>query len=452
MGSTRHVAVLAFPFGSHAAPLLNLVRKLATVELAATFSFLNTPKSNAFVASIAADLPNVRFYDVWDGFEDGYVPKGRGPLEAIELFIKAMPGNFREALSKAVEAAGEVTCVLSDAFIWIAEDMAAEMGVPWVALATAGPASVTAHLYTDLLRETFGTGEEAKAKLEEPLSCLPCLLPARVRDLPHEILMAEVNSPFARLLHGKAAKFPLAKAVVFNSFDGLDPPILNHLKTKLQKCLPVGPFHLTAPLAPPEPDVHGCLAWLDAAPSPASVVYVSFGTVMSPPPPELAALAEGIEASGARFLWSLRDAARGNLPRGFAERTRDRGMVVGWAPQTRVLQHPAVGAFVTHCGWNSMVESVASGVPMICRPFLGEQMMMSRILEEVMGVGLAAKDGVLTRDGVEESLDLILRKPEGKTMREKAEALKQIAEDAVGEGGSSTRNFRTLLKIINPKA
>ncbi|XP_068652650.1 anthocyanidin 3-O-glucosyltransferase 7-like [Aristolochia californica] len=481
MAATPHVAVLAFPFGSHAAPLLTLVRKLAMSAPSATFSFLNTIKSNGSIASIiasCASLSNVKICDVWDGVEEGYVPKGRNPLEAIELFLKAMPGNFREALRKAVATTGDVTCVLSDAFMWIAEEMATEIGVPWVTLATAGPASVAAHLYTDLIRETIGVGEgkillssllsllisskvaltlflfwflESKSKLDELLNCVPCLLPARVRDLPHEILTADVNSPFACLLHGKATKFPLAKAVVFNSFDGLDPPILNHLKTKLQKCLPVGPFHLSAPL-PPEPDVHGSLTWLDRLPSPASVAYVSFGTVMSPPPPELAALAEGIEASGAYFLWSLRDAARANLPEGFVERTKDRGLIVSWAPQTRVLLHPAVGVFVTHCGWNSMVESIASGVPMMCRPFLGEQMIMSRMLEEVMGVGLAAKDGVLTKEGVVDSLDLILQKAEGKTMREKVKALKAIAEEAVSEGGSSTRNFQSLLEMIVSKA
>lgn len=248
-------------------------------------------------------------------------------------------------------------------------------------------------------------------------------------------------------------ELPRATAAIVNTVEGLDPtPVLNDLRASFQKCLPVGPVSLLTPPRPeakPEPDPHSCIPWLNAlANSPASVAYVSFGTVMSPPRSELAALAEALEASGAHFLWSLRDKQRESLPAGFLGRIRGRGLVVPWAPQTRVLGHVAVGVFVTHCGWNSLLESITGGVPMICRPFFGDQRINGRMLSHVLEIAIGVEGGALTRDAVMDGLDLILHGKEGKKMREKAESLKALAVDAVSKTGSSTNNLKTVLEII----
>ncbi|KDP43496.1 hypothetical protein JCGZ_16783 [Jatropha curcas] len=132
----------------------------------------------------------------------------------------------------------------------------------------------------------------------------------------------------------------------------------------------------------------GCLfSWLDRQ-KVGSVVYVSFGTVLELGSEELMALAEAIEYSGKPFLWSLKDKCKENLPEGFLERTKEKGMVVSWAPQREILQHGSVGVFVNHGGYHSLQESILGGVPVICRSVWADNHINAKIAEEVWGIGV----------------------------------------------------------------
>ncbi|MCL7023534.1 hypothetical protein MKW94_007010 [Papaver nudicaule] len=249
------------------------------------------------------------------------------------------------------------------------------------------------------------------------------------------------------MLHKVGLAIPRAAAVAMNTFAELDLPVLEDFESKFQKCLTLGPFTLISqnPSHTQDDDPHGCLAWLDKQ-KPSSVAYVSFGTVATLPPNELAALAEGLEESGVPFVWSLKDHLVSQLPNGFLERTSTRGFIVPWTPQQQVLGHDAVGVFVTHCGWNSVMESITAGVPMICRPFFGDQRMNCRMVSDVWEIGTGIKDGVFTKDGTMECLDMIFSRQE--RLREKVGALRGFAKHAVGPNGSSTRNFNTLAQIV----
>ena len=152
-----HVAVLAFPFGTHAAPLLSLVCRLAAGAPDVRFSFLNTAKSNDKVFSRikVGDHANITPCNVNDGIPQGHV-FSCNPLESVMLFIEAMRENFKDGVEEAVAKSGtKITCLLTDAFFWFAGDMAAEMGVPWVALWTAAPFSISVHLNTNVIRRTL---------------------------------------------------------------------------------------------------------------------------------------------------------------------------------------------------------------------------------------------------------------------------------------------------------
>lgn len=148
-----HVAVLAFPFGTHAAPLFSVVRHLAIISPTTNFSFFSTPESNAAVFSDGP--PNLKSYDVLDGVPDGYVFQKKHQ-EKIELFMNAAPENFRKGMEAATAESGRrVSCLMTDAFFWFAAEMAEEMEVSWVPFWTAGPHSICTHLYTDFIRDTI---------------------------------------------------------------------------------------------------------------------------------------------------------------------------------------------------------------------------------------------------------------------------------------------------------
>ena len=156
----KHVVALAFPYGSHAAPLLSLVNRIATTAPEVKFSFLSTAISNRTIFSDPTNQVNINIkpYDVADGLPEGYAANKSPIIEAIGMFLKATPGNFESVMEVAVAETGrKISCVMSDAFFYFAGKMAEEMGVPWVPLWTAGPRSLLAHVYTDLIRQRLGS-------------------------------------------------------------------------------------------------------------------------------------------------------------------------------------------------------------------------------------------------------------------------------------------------------
>ncbi|KAK6151500.1 hypothetical protein DH2020_014135 [Rehmannia glutinosa] len=421
-----HVVAFAFPFGSHPTPLLHLVQRLAAAAPpGVNFSYFNTAESNQKVLP-NADLKsydNIKAYDVEDGLPEGYVFSGN-PLERIELFVKSTPDNFRRRLEEVVEETGlKASCLLTDAFC----------GFRWTWRRNWG------FLGWRSGRRGLRRFRFISQNQDQTLDFLPGLSAIHASDLPHELL--HLDQPFSRLLYDMSLALPRATAVVLNSFAGIDPDVETDLKSKLKKILNVGP-------SPPPPgiDQDGCLSWLSSHAA-ASVAYISFGTMLTPPP-ELLALVEALEEKQIPYLWSFRDDSKRQLLQRFFEKTESVGKVVEWAPQTRILAHPSVGVFVTHCGWNSVVESITGGVPMICRPFFGDQMINRRRVQDVWRIGVGVEGGVFTKSGMMTALDVVMCGEEGKKMRENIGRLRECASRAVAENGSSTENFKSLVDIV----
>ena len=287
--------------------------------------------------------------------------------------------------------------------------------------------------------------------MEETLGFISGMEKIRVKDTPEGVVFGNLDSVFSDTLHKMGLALPRADAVLINSFEELDNTLTNNLKPEFKRYLNIGPLALLSSASQSDTtlvdDPHGCLAWIKKQRT-ASVAYISFGTVMTPSPGELVAIAEGLESSKVPFVWSLKEKNMAQLPKGFFERTREQGIVVPWAPQVELLKHEATGVFVTHCGWNSVLESVSGGVPMICRPFFGDQRLNGRAVEAVWGIGMTIINGVFTRDGFGECLDRVLVQDDGKKMKSNAEKLREQAHQAVSERGSSVENFKGLLEAV----
>lgn len=180
------------------------------------------------------------------------------------------------------------------------------------------------------------------------------------------------------------------------------------------------------------------VSWLDMQP-PKSVVYVAFGSELPLTVEQLHELALGLELAGTRFLWALRkphgvlDADI--LPPGFEERTHGRGLVaMGWVPQVKILAHSAVGAFLMHCGWSSVIEGLRFGHPLIMLPFLLDHWPTARNLERIRKVGLQVprdeKDGSFDRDGVARTVRAVVVEEEGrKVFVANAKKLQEVVAD-----------------------
>nr|GMC85454.1 scopoletin glucosyltransferase-like [Ipomoea batatas] len=206
-------------------------------------------------------------------------------------------------------------------------------------------------------------------------------------------------------------------------------------------------------------DEHECLEWLDSK-NPNSVVYICFGSVANFAPSQLHEMAMGIEASEMDFVWVIRNKREEDngsekwMPEGFEERTKGKGLIIrDWAPQVLILDHPAVGAFVTHCGWNSTLEAVCAGVPMVTWPLLNDQFYNEKLATEIfrIGVGVGSNewkgsdsDGV-KREAIAEAIKKVMMGEESEEMRSRAKAMKDKAKKAIEEGGSSYVDLGSLL-------
>lgn len=176
-----------------------------------------------------------------------------------------------------------------------------------------------------------------------------------------------------------------------------------------------------------------------------SVIYVALGTEATPSQDQITELAHGLELSGVPFLWVLRQASQSsepgsvNLPSGFEDRVRGRGIVwKSWAPQLKILSHDSVGGFLTHCGWSSIIEGLVNGLPMITLPFIVDQGLNSRVVAgKQLGFEIPRNElnGSYTRSSVAVSVKLVMVEDEGKKFREKAEEMRTTFGDANLQSG-----------------
>ncbi|KAL9276660.1 hypothetical protein ACSQ67_025797 [Phaseolus vulgaris] len=207
-------------------------------------------------------------------------------------------------------------------------------------------------------------------------------------------------------------------------------------------------------------DDNGCLSWLDSQPS-QSVVFLSFGSMGRFSRTQIREIAKGLEKSEQRFLWVVRsEFEKGDsgeppsldelLPEGFLERTKEKGMVVrDWAPQAAILSHESVGGFVTHCGWNSVLEAVWEGVPMVAWPLYAEQKLNKVVLEEEMKVGLSVKgnkEGLVSSTELGDRVKELMDSDKGKEIRQRIFKMKMSAKEAMTEGGSSVVALNELVQ------
>ncbi|KAK4721125.1 hypothetical protein R3W88_011358 [Solanum pinnatisectum] len=206
-----------------------------------------------------------------------------------------------------------------------------------------------------------------------------------------------------------------------------------------------------------------CLEWLNKQP-PRSVLYVSFGTTTSFSDREIKELAMGLEQSKQRFLWVLRDADRGDiftgearrleLPEGFEERVKGVGLVVReWAPQPEILAHSSAGGFMSHCGWNSCIESITMGVPIAAWPMHSDQPKNGFLVTEMLKIGLIVREWekreeLVTASTIENVVRKLMASEEGDVIRKRAEELGEAVRRSTEKGGASRMELDSFIPYI----
>ncbi|XWS76898.1 hypothetical protein CRYUN_Cryun01aG0217500 [Craigia yunnanensis] len=460
---TPHIAIVPSPGMGHLIPLVEFAKRLVHQHNFTVTFVIPTDESPSKAQKSTIDslpssidsvfLPRVDLSDLPEDIK----------IETVVSLIVARSLSFlRDALKSLVEKTKLVGLVV-DLFGTDAFDVARELNVsPYIFFpSTAMALSLFLHL----------------PKLDKMVSCeyrdLPELvrIPGCVPIHGKELLdptQDRKNDAYKWLLH-HTKRYRLAEGIMVNSFVDLEGGTIKALQGKepgKPPVYPVGPLVNVDPISS-KADESDCLKWLEDQPH-GSVLYVSFGSGGTLSYNQINELALGLEMSEQRFLWVVRSPndnvanatffsaeSQKNpfdfLPKGFLERTKGCGLVVpSWAPQAQVLSHGSTGGFLTHCGWNSTLESVVNGVPLIAWPLYAEQKMNAVMLTEVIKVALRPKpneNGLVCREEIAKAVKGLMEGEEGKGVRNRMKDLKEAAAKVLKEHGSSTKALSEVANL-----
>ncbi|KAL6606712.1 hypothetical protein ACP70R_042365 [Stipagrostis hirtigluma subsp. patula] len=477
-GKQPHAVCLPAPAQGHITPMLSVAKLLHARGFHVTF--VNTEYNHARLvrsrgAAAVAGVPGFRFATIPDGLppsDDADVTQDIPSL--CRSTTETCLGPFRRLLAALNDPATghpPVTCVVSDVVMGFSIDAADELGLPYVQLWTASAISFIGFHHYDLLINRGLTPlkdveQLTNGFLDTPVEDVPGLRNMRFRDFPSFIRTMDPEEFMVRFALNETRRTRGASALIVNTFDELEGEEAAAMEAlgMARKVYSVGPLALLAHEEPPTPrssialslwkEEEECLEWLHGR-EPGSVVYVNFGSITVMTGDQLAEFAWGLANSGRPFLWIVRrDLVRGDaavLPPEFVAETAGRGLMASWCPQEEVLGHPAVGAFLTHSGWNSTLEAMSGGVPVLSWPFFADQPTNCRYQCSEWGVGLEI-DSNVRRDAVASLITEIMEGEQGKKMRTKAREWRDKAVEAAKPGGSSHRNFDELVRdVLLPK-
>jgi hypothetical protein len=453
-----HVLVVPYPAQGHMQPLLHLASLLAARGLRLTV--VATPATVHLLAPLLNAHPSsvrpLTFPSAADHDTSGPTSVG-ADFHAHAAALRAPLGEWLRSRARSDagdgEATGRVVAVVSDFFCGWTQPLAAEVGVPRLVFAPSGvlATAATHSLFRRMPRPPEGDAGRGYAVPFPALPGAPAFPWRQISRMYRSYV--EGGDEHAEAIKDNFLWNLESAAFVCNTCHPLEGKYLDAQPLEDLADKRVWAVGLVAPPAGSTGEhdpATAVTAWLDEFPD-SSVAYVSFGTMMVPPPPHAAALASALERSGTPFVWA---AATTTLPDGFEDRAAAAGtglVLRGWAPQVAALRHRAVGCFVTHCGWNSMMESAAAGVPMLAWPMAADQFFNARLAVEDARVAVAASWGGF--GGVPDAEDLARALAEvvgeaGAGVRARAKELALMVAEAVGEGGSARRELDGLVQEL----
>ncbi|KAH7834070.1 hypothetical protein Vadar_012459 [Vaccinium darrowii] len=452
-----HILIFPYPAQGHMLPILDLSHQLSLRGL--TLTILITPKNLPALNPLLSAHPSIQTLvlplphhpSLPPGVENVRELGNSGNVPIINAL-----GKLHDPIIQWFKShPNPPVALISDFFLGWTLHLANQLGIPRLAFYSSGAflASVLNFLWRNV-----------KTVRSLPVVNFPDLprSPGFNADhLPSVYRVYRESVPDLEFLRDGFLANIESWGAVFNSFDELEGEYLDHLRKEMGhgRVWGVGPLSLPGGdetmgrVNPDESPGGGVLSWLDGCPD-GSVVYVCFGSQKLLNRDQMEALALGLERSGIRFVWVVKSVSAqqmadgyGLIPDGFEDRVSGRGIVMkGWAPQIPILSHRAVGGFLSHCGWNSLLEGVVVGVMILAWPMEADQFVDARLLVEDLGAAVRVCEG---GDSVPDSVELariVAESMSGNTdQKVKAKELRERAIQAVKIGGSSWKALEGLV-------
>ncbi|KAK4407368.1 UDP-glycosyltransferase 92A1 [Sesamum angolense] len=454
MGKGRENVVL-FPFMAqgHILPFLVLAQQMERKGYAVTF--VNTPLN---IKKLRESLPPatvaaIRLVGIPFNSSDYGLPPDSEDTDSLpySLSLRLLEASiylklpFKNLLADLIQEQGgeRPVCVISDLFFGWAADVAHEFGIFHAIFSITGGFGMACYCSMWLNLPHKNTDSH-----EFQLPDFPEAGTFHITQLTPAVLVAGEEDPFTDFQRRNIHTWSDSDALLFNTVEELDKTGLMYFRRKLG--VPVwgiGPLLLPADNGRAMLSPEQCIEWLDKK-EPKSVIYICFGSQNTISASQMMNLAKALDASGRSFIWVVRPplgfdinaefVAEQWLPEGFLQRIQDeeRGLIVcKWAPQLEILAHKSVAAFISHCGWNSVLESLRSGVPMISWPMAAEQFYNAKLLVEDVGVCVEVARGTnfeVRQEDIMEKIELVVGENEkGREIRRKSQEMKEMLRDAV---------------------
>ncbi|KAM7502405.1 hypothetical protein LguiB_001309 [Lonicera macranthoides] len=436
-----HCLVLPFPAQGHMNPILQfskiLQHKGLKVTLATTCFMFNTAHKISY--SIAIET-------ISDGYDEG----GYAQAESIEVYLTKFKKVGSETLGQLIDkhrALGSaIDCIIYDISLPWVLDVAKSFGLVGAAFLTHSCAvgNICYHVHQQLL----------KLPIAHSNIMVPGLVPLEPLDLPSFIYDPGSYPAFFEGAMNQFSNMDKADWLLCNTFYKLEKEVVDAMG-KQWRLRTIGPtipsFYLDKRLQDDKdyglnvykPSTITCMKWLNERQK-GSVVYVSFGSLAELEGEQMEELACGLKDADNYFLWVVRESEQTKLSKYFVEETQEKGLVVPWCPQVEVLAHEAIGCFVTHCGWNSTLEALSLGVPVVAMPQWTDQTTNSKYICDVWKVGVKPRPdekGMVKREAIKRCIREVMGGEIAKDIRKNASKWRDFAREAADEGGFSDKNI-----------
>lgn len=411
---------------------------------------------------------DIRLVGIPDGLPSSH---DRNPLSfEFVMSLERIGDEFDKFVENLLRENVHITCIISDSFLIWTRQIANKWKIPRVSFWPNSMSVFTCSLYVpEIMCSGYNPfqGEVNIGDSADPVTCIPGLSPFPHSALPFKTLDGEGSAQwlYTHIIE-QFTHLEQARCIIVNSFHELERNVCeHHLQVRPPKVFLLGPLLPSAFLAAGEQlldtavgaclnDEDECMEWLDTQEA-SSVLYISLGSIATMSAQEIEEMAVGLARSKQPFLWVLRAESNDEAQKAIAQAWPDgwasmerQGKIIRWAAQLRVLSHRAVGGFLTHSGWNSTLESISMGVPMIGWPKFMDQLTNCWFVENEWKVGLKLEGG--DRQEVEKAVRLLMQEQAGKEMRARVSQLQMTARSAFN--GSSHKALESFIDCILEEA
>ncbi|XVF55565.1 hypothetical protein PTKIN_Ptkin06aG0046100 [Pterospermum kingtungense] len=479
-----HFVLIPLMSPGHLLPMTDMARLLAQhgVIVSVVTTPLNAIRTQSSIGRAVESGLDIRLLQLRFPSDESGLPEGCENMDQlpsrdlIKNFYKAS-GMLKIPFEKLFsELQPRPSCIISGKNLPWTVDTALKFNVPRIFFDGMGSFSFSCNHSLEVSK----VHEAVDSKFE------PFLIPG----LPHRIELTKAQLPenlnpgsndnLTNLRDNIRATEVVYDGIVVNTFEELETEYVKEYKrVKGDNVWCIGPLSACNKLDLDQAErgqkglkddhLRHCLKpWLDSK-KPGSVIYACLGSISGLTTWQLVELGLGLEASNQAFIWVIRGGKRSEglekwiAEEKFEERVKDRGLIIrGWAPQLWILSHPAIGGFLTHCGWNSTLEGICAGVPIIACPLFAEQFFNEKLVVDVLGIGSSVGVEAAVTWGLEERFGLLMKREQvkraidnvmdksniGEERRRRAKELGVIANRAVEVGGSSYHNMEMLIEFV----